>query len=106
MEWEGLLIQIIYLLIATFVPVLGLALKNWVNRQAVLSDFLTKEELVATGVEFIEQMYEEYSGAEKYQAALEWVSLQLKAKNIKVDPEELRGLIESAVYQLKVGWQK
>ena len=106
MAWEGLLIQVIYLLVATFIPVLGLALKNWVNRQSMLSDFLAKEALVATGVEFIEQMYEEYSGAEKYQAALEWVSLQLKAKNIKVDTDELKGLIESAVYQLKVGWQK
>ena len=104
MEWEGLLIQVIYLMVATFIPILGLALKNWINRQAVLADFLAKEELVAIGVDFIEQMYEEYDGAEKYTMALDWISEQLKVKNIHVDTAELKGLIEAAVYQLKMGW--
>lgn len=106
MQWEGLLIQVIYIMIATFVPVLGLALRNWIGRQSMLADFLAKEDLVATGVEFIEQMYSEYDGAAKYTMALDWISEQLKVKNIHVDTAELKGLIESAVYQLKIGWNK
>ena len=106
MGWEGLIIQVVYIMIATFVPVLGLALRNWVNRQAVLADFLAKEELVATGVEFIEQFYVEYGGPAKYEMALKWIIAQLEAKNIKFDVEELQGLIESAVYQLKIGWNE
>ena len=104
MEWEGLLIQVIYLMVATFIPILGLALKNYITRQAVLADFLAKGELVATGVEFIEKMYGEYDGAAKYTMALDWISDQLKVKGINVEADELRGLIESAVYQLKMSW--
>jgi hypothetical protein len=106
MQWEGLLIQVIYIMIATFVPVLGIALKNWIARQSTLANFMAKEELVATGVEFVQQMYSEYDGAAKYNMALDWISEQLKTKNINVDTSELKGLIESAVYRMKIGWNK
>lgn len=106
MQWEGLLIQVIYLLIATFVPVLGLTLRKYIMSQAVLADFLAKEELVATGVEFAEQFYKEYGGPDKYKLALMWIGAQFEANGINVSEDELQGLIEAAVYELQSGWSK
>lgn len=106
MEWEGLLIQVVYLVIVTFVPIIGLALRKMIMSQSMLADFLAKEELVAAGVEFVEQFYTEYKGQEKYLMALEWVSSQLEVKGITVDVQELQGLIEAAVYELNAGWNK
>lgn len=104
MEWEGLLVQVIYLVIATFVPIIGIALRRAIMNNAILADLMAKEELVTKAVEFVEQFYHDYEGEEKYEFALTWASAQLEARGVKINAEELKGLIEAAVYELKAGW--
>jgi len=104
MEWEGLLFQLVQLLIVTFIPIIGLALRNWIASKAKFEELLTQEALVQSAVEFVEQVYYALDGEEKYAQALSWASEAFGRRGFKVSEEDLKGMIESAVYNLKQGW--
>lgn len=104
MEWESLLIQLIQLMIVTFIPIIGLALRKWIASRTILNDLLTQETLVAAAVEFVEQVYYSLEGEQKYEQALFWLSDAFGRRGFKFTEDELRGMIESAVYQLGQGW--
>lgn len=106
MGWEQLLIQVIYLLIATFVPILGLTIRKKIATQTKLEELLMKEEWADAAARFAEQTYGALNGPEQLAHAMEWASKRLKDNGINVKPEELRGLIEKAVFNLKEGWQE
>ena len=104
MEWEDLLMQLMQLMIVTFIPIIGLALRKWIASKTMLNNLLTQETLVAAAVEFVEQIYSSLKGEQKYEQALFWLSDAFARRGFKVTEEELRGMIESAVYQLGQGW--
>ncbi len=104
MEWEQLLIQVVYLLIATFIPVVGLALRKRIATYNKLDEMLLKEEWAEAAVKFAEQTYGALDGPQQLEIALDWASARMKEHGLKVKTDELRGLIEQAVYELKEGW--
>lgn len=60
----------------------------------------TKQRIVRTCVNAMEQLYSDLNGAEKLNKCISTVSAILNDKGIKTTEEELRMLIESAVYEL------
>ena len=60
-------------------------------------DDKTKQDVVKTSVQAIEQIYKDLNGEEKLKKALIKASTILKSKNINITDVELKALIESAV---------
>jgi len=57
----------------------------------------TKSGLAWTAVTFVEQVYKELSGEEKYAKAAEWLATETKSIGINLTTDQIKGLIESAV---------
>ena len=104
MDWETLIIQVLYVLIATFVPVLGLSLRALLARQKQVNELLLTEEWVESAVHFAEQTYGTLDGAEQYAIAAKAVSTKLAQYGIKISESQLKLLIDAAVYRMKEGW--
>lgn len=73
--------------------------KGWL--EAVRTELLAKQELAAVAVRFAEQLYQNYDGPEKYVNASKWLEARLAEKSILVSDEEIRGLIEAALREIK-----
>ena len=104
MEWENILMQVIQLMIVTFIPIIGLAIRKWIASKTLLNDLLAQETLVQAAVEFVEQAYSAMDGEQKYEQALVWLSQAFARRGFKFSSTDLRGMIEAAVYQMGQGW--
>lgn len=65
-----------------------------------------KKELARLAVLFVEQAYKDLHGEEKYGQSAKWLSERAGEIGIKITPDEVKGLIESAVKQFKEEWSK
>jgi intergrase/recombinase len=61
----------------------------------------TKQELAALAVQFVEQVYTDYKGEEKYQAAARWLATQAIDRGINITADEIQGLIEATLKAFK-----
>lgn len=70
----------------------------------------SKKNLVSIAVKFIQQAYEDLDGEEKLELAIDWLSEEFAKKGVNVSDEEIEGLIESTLKQLKLefkdSWKK
>jgi len=64
-------------------------------------ELATKQELAALAVRFVEQVYRDLRGEEKYQKAAEWLAARAGELGLKITPEEIKGLIEAALRTFK-----
>ncbi len=69
--------------------------------QKLEAELVLKQELAILAVRFIEQVYLDLDGPEKYSRAALWLSSRLEEKGITISPEEIQGLIEAALRELK-----
>ena len=78
--------------------------------QRIERELALKQELALLAVRFIEQVYQDVGGQEKYSRAALWLSARLDERGITISPDEIKGLIESALRELKDefgnGWAK
>ena len=110
MDWNVLLNELFgTYLIPAVVTVVG-AIASWVGVQ--LKKLYTekvntkeKQEVVQSTITYIQQVYGDLKGEEKLEKALETASDWLTSKGINVSDSELRVLIESAVYNMKKGFE-
>ena len=110
MDWNVLLNELFgTYLIPAVVTVVG-AIASWVGVQ--LKKLYTekvntkeKQEVVQSTVTYIQQVYWDLKGEEKLEKAVETASDWLTSKGINVSDSELRVLIESAVYNMKKGFE-
>ena len=110
MDWNALLNELFgTYLIPAVVTVVG-AIASWVGVQ--LKRLYTekvntkeKQEVVESTVTYIQQVYWDLKGEEKLEKAVETASDWLTSKGINVSDSELRVLIESAVYNMKKGFE-
>ena len=110
MDWNVLLNELFgTYLIPAVVTVVG-AIASWVGVQ--LKKLYTekvntkeKQEVVESTVTYIQQVYWDLKGEEKLEKAVETASDWLTSKGINVSDSELRVLIESAVYNMKKGFE-
>jgi len=106
MEWTDFVQQVLLIFITASVPIITASIVNILKRNGALAVLQEKEAIVQKGVEFVEQVYTDLEGEEKYNKALEWISTQLSAKGIKFTVDELKGLIEATVYQFNKTWNE
>lgn len=67
----------------------------------IQAELRTKQELAFMAVKFAEQFYKDCVGEEKYRAAANWLSDQVRKVGIQISGEEIRGLIEWALREIK-----
>jgi len=67
----------------------------------IQGELATKQELATLAVRFVEQVYKDLKGEEKYQKAAEWLVAQAEKAGLKLTTDEVKGLIEAALRQLK-----
>lgn len=94
---------ILYTVITALAGYLGIVIKNLYTKY--IND-KTKQTVVKTVVQGVEQMYKELHGEEKLNAALENASEMLALKGIEVTEFELRMLIEAAVAEFNDAFHK
>lgn len=110
MDWNVLLNELFgTYLIPAVVTVVG-AIASWVGVQ--LKKLYTekvntkeKQEVVQSTVTYIQQVYWDLKGEEKLEKAVETARDWLTSKGINVSDSELKVLIESAVYNMKKGFE-
>lgn len=110
MDWNVLLNELFgTYLIPAVVTVVG-AIASWIGVQLkkLYTDKVNtkeKQDVVESTVTYIQQVYGDLKGEEKLEKALETASDWLTSKGINVSDSELRVLIESAVYNMKKGFE-
>lgn len=110
MDWNVLLNELFgTYLIPSVVTVVG-AIASWIGVQLkkLYTDKVNtkeKQDVVESTVTYIQQVYGDLKGEEKLEKALETASDWLTSKGINVSDSELRVLIESAVYNMKKGFE-
>lgn len=110
MDWNVLLNELFSTyLIPAVVAVVG-AIASWVGVQLkkLYTDKVNtkeKQDVVESTVTYVQQVYGDLKGEEKLEKALETASDWLTSKGISVSDSELRVLIESAVYNMKKGFE-
>jgi len=65
------------------------------------AELATKQELAALAVRFVEQVYRDLQGEQKYQKAAEWLAARAAELGLVVTADEIKGLIEAALRAFK-----
>lgn len=102
------IVSLAYDILAIILPVLALATVELLRRKLgveklrkVQKELETKQELAFISVRFVEQVFYEFKGIDKYNNAVKWLSNTLEQKGIKASDTELKALIEYAVRTMK-----
>lgn len=102
-QFLSILLPSLATLLAAWFGVLGAKIKasyeEKINTQI-------KKDVVAETVNYVEQVYKTIKGDEKLNKAVEKASTILNEKGIPISEDELKMLIESAVYGLNQGLSK
>jgi LL-H family phage holin len=105
---EDKIIQVALDVMAILIPILAALFMELIRRKLgtenlkqVQEELAAKQELAMLAVRFVEQVYVDLYGPEKYSKAAEWLSTRLLAKGLDVSAGEIKGLIEAALRELK-----
>ena len=104
MEFSEVLGYLISLLITLGIGFLVELLRRWVGLEGlkrITWQLDQKKELALIAVKFAQQAYKQCSGAERYNRAAEWLAARAQERGIGVNGDEVKGLIESTVRQIK-----
>lgn len=67
----------------------------------IQTELETKRELAELAVRFVEQVYRDLHGEEKFQKAAEWLAERARERGLQITADEIRGLIEATLRALK-----
>lgn len=102
------ILTLAYDLIVILVPMLVGFLVELLRRKLgvekmkrIQQELSTKQDLAVLAVRFVEQVYKDYNGPEKYNKAAEWLVAQLEKTGLKFTTDEVKGLIEAALREIK-----
>jgi LL-H family phage holin len=105
---EDKLLQIAYDLLAILIPALAALAVEYLRRRLgteklrkIQTELAAKQELALLAVRFVEQVYTQLHGPEKYQKAAEWLAARAQERGLALTADEVKGLIEAALRQLK-----
>lgn len=93
-------LQLLYLVLTTFVSYLTIKIKNLYNKY--VTDEM-KKSVTEICVNACEQLYKGNDSEEKYNLAFNNIKTMLKSKNIKMDDEEIKLMIESFCHNFRKG---
>ena len=91
-------LQLLYLVLTTFVSYLTIKIKNLYNKY--VTDEM-KKSVTEICVKAFEQLYKGNDSEEKYNLAFNNIKTMLKSKNIKMDDEEIKLMIESFCHNFR-----
>lgn len=74
--------------------------------KTIEQELINKQDLVNIAIRFVEQVYKDYKGEQKFEEALKWVLEQADEHGIKITENEAKGLIEAAVKAANETWKK
>ena len=94
--------QILFSIITAIASYIGVVVKNLCTKY--IND-KTKAAVAKTAVQFVEQVYKDLHGEEKFNQALSAASEMLAEKGITVSELEMRVLIEAAVGEFNTVFQ-
>ncbi len=69
--------------------------------QKIELELSLKQELAELAIKFVEQVYRDFDGDEKYTVAAIWLVDRVSELGLKTNESEVKGLIESALRTLK-----
>lgn len=95
--------QILYAVLTFIGGYIGVVVKNLVTKY--LND-KTKRDVAKTVVQFVEQVYKDLHGEDKFNTALSTASEMLAEKGITITDLEMRVLIEAAVAEFNNRFNK
>lgn len=105
---EDKLLQLAYDLLAILIPALAALAVEYLRRRLgtekvkrIQEELAAKQELATLAVRFVEQVYRDLHGPDKYQKAAEWLAARAQEHGLKLTADEIKGLIEAALRQLK-----
>lgn len=93
--------QILYTIITAIAGYVGIVIKNLCTKY--IND-KTKRNVAKSAVQFVEQVYKDLHGEEKFNAALTATAEMLAEKGITITELEMRVLIEAAVSEFNAGF--
>ncbi len=96
-------LQLMYMAITAIAGYLGIVAKNLFTKYV---NDKTKQAVAKTTVQYVEQVFKDLHGEEKFNKALEAASEMLAEKGITVTDLELRVLIEAAVSEFNNAFTK
>ena len=91
---------IIEVLIGVVTVLITTKVMPWLNSKLEKSQLELVKDIVKIAVKAAEQLFDKAQGREKLEYAMQFVVSALAERNITIDPEQLRTLIESAVLEL------
>lgn len=105
---EDKLVQLAYDLLAILIPALAALAVEYLRRRLgtekvkrIQEELAAKQELATLAVRFVEQVYKDLHGPDKYKKAAEWLAARAQEHGLKLTADEIKGLIEAALRQLK-----
>lgn len=104
MDFSSLLAYIISVLITAGIGLLVELIRRQIGIEGMKQISLTlaqKQVLATIAVQFVEQAYKDYAGEAKLAKASEWLAARAAEHGIKLTADEIQGLIESALRQMK-----
>lgn len=96
-------LQILYTIITAIAGYIGIVIKNLCTKY--IND-KTKRSVAKSAVQFVEQVYKDLHGEEKFNAALTATSEMLAEKGISITELEMRVLIEAAVGEFNAAFNQ
>ena len=96
-------LEILYAIITAIAGYIGIVIKNLCTKY--IND-KTKRAVAKSAVQFVEQVYKDLHGDEKFNAALNAMSEMLAETGIAVTELEMRVLIEAAVSEFNAAFNK
>lgn len=94
------LLSFVGTVVAVLFGYLGVKVKQLYNKYV---DTQVEKDVVNSTVKYVEQIYTDIHGEEKLNEALKQASSILQEKGIQVSQDQLKTLIESAVYGMNQG---
>lgn len=94
------LLSFVGTVVAVLFGYLGVKLKQLYNKYV---DTQVEKDVVYSTVKYVEQIYTDIHGEDKLNEALKQASSILQEKGIQVSQDQLKTLIESAVYGMNQG---
>lgn len=102
------LLKLFYDLIILLSTLLATLAVAWLQKRIgierlkkIENELKMKQELASMAVKFVEQVYRDLKGEEKYNKAAEWMVKRLQEMRIKITDDEIKGFIEAALRNFK-----
>lgn len=114
---DDLLLRLVYDTLVLLATIAAALLVAWLKKRLgvegmkqIEAELAMKQELAALAVRFVEQVYKDLHGPDKYQKAAEWLVARAQGHGLRLTADEIKGLIEAALRAFKdefgEGWAK